>query len=300
MDTNRFAGLLAVAVFAVSWGCTEPGTQSSSARAAAPEDDAAVEPPKQAGVGVSLRIEDGKVLVSSVLPDGPAALSKAINKDDEIVAVADGDQEPVDVVGTKEVARVVGMIRGPIGRVVRLTVVPAGKNAADAVVVSMVRGDIKEIDTFVDGSLLPLGSKAPNFKFVNLSDAYEDELSERAGRVLVVEFWASWCGPCVRALDELNALLEEHPEWARRVEVLAVNVDEKKEDALALFNSKHWPHIHAVWAGPEVLKKYHVAALPTVFVLDRRRNVVAVDHRLDVAAEIRSLLPKAKGKAGDR
>jgi hypothetical protein len=51
-----------------------------------------------------------------------------------------------------------------------------------------------------------------------------------------------------------------------------------------------WSSFSAVWAGPEVLKAYRVAGLPTVFVFDRDGKVVAADHRMDVATIITSLL----------
>jgi hypothetical protein len=72
--------------------------------------------------------------------------------------------------------------------------------------------------------------------------------------------------------------------------MLAVSVDEKKEDAITIFEQRNWPDLSAVWAGPEILKSYRVAGLPTVFVLNRDGNVVAVDHRLDIPAIIKPLL----------
>jgi thiol-disulfide isomerase/thioredoxin len=41
--------------------------------------------------------------------------------------------------------------------------------------------------------LLPVGAKAPDFAFVRLADAQQSKLSELAGRIVIVEFWASWC-----------------------------------------------------------------------------------------------------------
>lgn len=256
--------------------------------------------PRQAGIGAALRIEDGKVLVTMVLPDTPAARSILIKANDQIVAVAEGNEEPVDVTGIKDVARVVGMIRGSIGTIVRLTTIQEGKGEADRLVVSLVRGDIKEIDSFVDGRLLPLGAKAPNFKFIRLGDAEEADLSQHAGRIVVVEFWASWCGPCVKTVSELESVQEQHPEWIGQAVLLAVSVDERKEDAVALFNRNRWSKVSTVWAGSDVLKLYRVAGLPTIFVIDRDGNVAAVDHRLDVPAVIKPLLHRSVETTGNR
>ena len=110
---------------------------------------------------------------------------------------------------------------------------------------------------------------------------------------MVIEFWASWCGPCIKAVNELESLQAQHPEWIGQVELLAVSVDERKEDAVTVFNRTQWSKVSTVWAGPDVLKLYRVGGLPTVFVIDQNGNIAAVDHRLDVPAEIKPLLERS-------
>lgn len=244
----------------------------------------------QAGIGAALRIENGKVFITKVLPDTPAALSNLIKPDDQIIAIAEANEKPVVVSGEKELARVVGMIRGPVKSVVRLTIIPKGKSEADCIVVSFVRGNIKEIDRFFDGRLLPLGTEAPNFKFTRLGDSQETSLSQFAGRVVVIEFCASWCGPCMKALDELDSLRAKHPEWEGRVELLAISVDETKDDAAAIAKIAHCTNVSISWAGPSVLQQYRVAGLPTVFVVDQKGNITVADHRLDISANVTHLL----------
>ena len=107
-----------------------PGNGDEMISSAADSNATAPVPTVQAGIGAALRIEDGKVFVSQVLPDTPAAQSNLLKPNDQIVAVAEGNEQPIDVTGTTKVARAVGMIRGPIGTVVRLTIVPEGNVAA--------------------------------------------------------------------------------------------------------------------------------------------------------------------------
>jgi thiol-disulfide isomerase/thioredoxin len=246
--------------------------------------------PQQAGIGVALRVEDGKVFVSKVLPDTPAAQSGSITANDQIVAIYEGDKKPTELVHIKDVAKVVGMIRGPLGSIIRLLIIPAGMGEADQIVVSLMRGNIKQINMFIDGRLLPIGSIAPNFKFTPLAHCEKTELAQLQGRIVVVDFWASWCGPCVKSLSDIDLLQASHPEWADKVSFVAVNVDDTKEKTAELISKNNWSNVSLVWAGPDVLAQYRVAGLPTVYVIDQDGRVVAVDHRLDIPALITPLL----------
>ncbi|HEY5552300.1 MAG TPA: S41 family peptidase, partial [Opitutaceae bacterium] len=76
------------------------------------------------GIGAQLTQEDEYSVIRELIPGGPAELSKSLNPNDKIVAVGQGDAEPVDVRGMK-LRKVVEMIRGDKGTEVRLTVLPA-------------------------------------------------------------------------------------------------------------------------------------------------------------------------------
>lgn len=94
------------------------------------------------GVGATLTSEDGYCKVSALQPSGPAAKSKKIKPGDRIVAVAQGTNEPVDVVDMP-LTKVVEQIRGPKGTEVRLTVIPADAPDSTRAVVSLIRDEIK-------------------------------------------------------------------------------------------------------------------------------------------------------------
>ncbi|MEP6662360.1 MAG: carboxy terminal-processing peptidase [Verrucomicrobiota bacterium] len=94
------------------------------------------------GIGALLRSEDGYCKIEKLM-SGPALKSKKIKPEDRIVAVAQGDDEPVDVVDMR-LKKVVDLIRGEKGTEVRLTVWPA--DAADSSVrkeVTLIRDEIK-------------------------------------------------------------------------------------------------------------------------------------------------------------
>jgi carboxyl-terminal processing protease len=97
------------------------------------------------GIGVALRQQGADFIVQAVIADSPAAASKAIHEGDRIIATAQGDGQPVEMTGLG-LAEAVRLIRGPKGSVVRVTVVPAGKDDSEAQVIRLVRGELKGVD----------------------------------------------------------------------------------------------------------------------------------------------------------
>ncbi|HEY1786298.1 MAG TPA: redoxin domain-containing protein, partial [Pirellulales bacterium] len=192
-----------------------------------------------------------------------------------------------------KMSQIVGMIRGPVGTTVRLTILPTGKAPGQTLVVSLVREAIKVLNTLGDGKLVPVGAAAPDFPFTRLAESVESQLSQLSGRIVIVDLWSVGCGPCIKALDELEVLLAEHPEWGQ-IEIVGVNVDDVKETAAEFVAEKQarWSRISIVWAGPEVLKTYHISALPTMFVIDRDGKVVAADHELDLPELVGPLIAR--------
>jgi carboxyl-terminal processing protease len=93
------------------------------------------------GIGAELLSEDGYCRIRRLMPGGPAMKSKQIKENDCIVAVAQSNQPPVDIVDMS-LTKAVQLIRGPKGTEVRLTIVPAGAGASTRKVLSLIRDDI--------------------------------------------------------------------------------------------------------------------------------------------------------------
>jgi cytochrome c biogenesis protein CcmG/thiol:disulfide interchange protein DsbE len=118
------------------------------------------------------------------------------------------------------------------------------------------------------------------------------------GRVVYVDFWASWCGPCRRSFPWMNEMQDRYRD--RGFTVVAVNVDKKRADAdrflqanVARFAVVYDPDGKAPLA-------YDVAGMPSSYLIDRNGKVVAVEagFRDERAAAregaIRSLLAAAR------
>ena len=101
-------------------------------------------------------------------------------------------------------------------------------------------------------------------------------LSDYKGQVVYLDFWASWCKPCVASFPKLEALQQKYGNHG--FTVLAINLDENKANALA-FLQKH-PVTYPVLYDKDakVAESYQVAAMPSSYFIDKKGNI-RLSHR---------------------
>jgi len=244
-----------------------------------------------AGIGVVLGREGEALVVKGVSPDSPAALSQAIHPGDRITAVAQGEGPAVDVKGFK-IEEAVPLLRGPKGTTVRVTIIPAGKDQSQAVVVSFVRGELKALARWGDGKLLVPGTEAPNIQMVDLSDGKIEHLVNYADKIVVLEFWATWCPPCQISMAELQTYPAKYPEWKDKVVLLGASVDEDAEIASKHLKAKGWKKTHNVWVNTEAIKGFHINGIPTAYVIDRKGKVAANGSPAELLAIVNRLIAR--------
>jgi carboxyl-terminal processing protease len=106
------------------------------------------------GIGAELKSEDGYSEIVRLVPGGPADLDKRLKPGDRIIAVAQGDGEPVDVVDMP-LPNVVKLIRGEKGTIASLTIIPASATDKSVrVVIKLKRDEVKRLDTLAQGQLI--------------------------------------------------------------------------------------------------------------------------------------------------
>ncbi|MFQ3232118.1 MAG: thiol-disulfide isomerase/thioredoxin [Reinekea sp.] len=110
---------------------------------------------------------------------------------------------------------------------------------------------------------------APDFTLAS-KEGGNVRLQEQLGNVVLINFWASWCGPCREELPYLEELQQEYADLG--FTILAVNVDEDPSKADILLNeiAVSFPVLFDV--NDDVSKLYDVQAMPTTVIVDRDGN----------------------------
>ncbi len=118
------------------------------------------------------------------------------------------------------------------------------------------------------------GQPAPTFVLPDQTGA-EIALPALQGKVVYLDFWASWCAPCKESLPFMNELQQKFAD--RGLAVLAVNLDTNRERAQALM-AKVSPQYRVLF-DPKgaVAKEYALPTMPTSYIIDRA-GVVRVVH----------------------
>lgn len=243
-----------------------------------------------AGIGAALGAKGQEIVFLKILPNTPASASKSIQVGDRLLAVAEQDGVAVPV-RAGNLADAVSRVRGPMGSTVRLTIARPGEDLSEARVISLTRGEIKEISSWGDGVLLQPGAVAPDVEMIRLADGAIERLSHHAGKIVVLEFWATWCGPCQGAMQELQDHAGKHPSWKDKVVTIAASVADERAMAAKHVQTKGWSRTHNVWLGPEATRAFHIDRIPTVYVIDRQGRIAATDPK-DIPTVVNAALAR--------
>ncbi len=140
-------------------------------------------------------------------------------------------------------------------------------------------------------SRLMVGSQAPDFKMES-PEGDTIELKDFEGSVLLLDFWASWCGPCRRENPNVVKVYNEYKEQG--FDVLSVSLDKKRDRWLKAIEDDglDWHHVSDLkgWqcAATDL---YNVKSIPRTFIIDRTGKIIAKNLRGDeLEQKIASLL----------
>ncbi len=144
------------------------------------------------------------------------------------------------------------------------------------------------------------GGQVPDCALASMGDAQSYGLKQFRGKVLYVDFWSSWCGPCAQSFAFLNDLHRDLKD--RGLQIIAVNLDEVPEDAKA-FLAKHPANFTvAADANQQCAKDFAVKAMPSSYLVDRNGVIrhVHLGFRPEEAKEFRVLAEQLLAESSGR
>jgi thiol-disulfide isomerase/thioredoxin len=156
-------------------------------------------------------------------------------------------------------------------------------------------------DSGVESPLV--GKPAPEFDLA-LVGGKRFRLSASKGKVVVLDFWATWCGPCVAEMPNMKQLYAKYHD--KGVEFIGVSLDQPKEDggldALKKYvkeNEIAWPQYYQgnYWES-EFSMSWGINSIPTMFLVDQDGKLVSVEARGKLETMIPDLLKKKDAAAG--
>ncbi|MCB0521472.1 MAG: TlpA family protein disulfide reductase [Lewinellaceae bacterium] len=131
-------------------------------------------------------------------------------------------------------------------------------------------------------------------KTVNLK-----EYAAQTGKTIIIDFWATWCSPCKKELDEIAEL---YPDWQKdyNVELLAITIDNQRAlpKVPGIVETKGWEY--TIFAGneEEMRSAFNFQTIPQTLVADKNGNIV-FEHNGYVPGdevELEKVVAKAAGK----
>lgn len=140
-----------------------------------------------------------------------------------------------------------------------------------------------------------VGETAPEFTGKSFS-GNEIKLADFQNKVIILDFWASWCGPCRK---EMPFLIELHKKYKDKdFEILAINIDEKESKAQKFLKKlETQPNFPIIWdKNSKISPMYDLETMPTTYLIDKKGNIIFIhkgfkdSYKEDFYKEIEILL----------
>jgi thiol-disulfide isomerase/thioredoxin len=146
---------------------------------------------------------------------------------------------------------------------------------------SSAAGELKKLDAV---------GKPVDLRFTAV-DGREVDVSKLKGKVVLIDFWATWCGPCVGEIPHVKETYDK--DHAKGFEIVGVSLDREK-DSLTEFVSSHqmaWPQYYdgQAWQN-KFAQQFGIESIPAMWLIDKKGNLRDVNARTDLSGKVEKLL----------